>query len=169
MKTQTFLCRATICLIFIAYLFSSGVNAQYNTAIGLRIGGTTGIDGKFFTRQSKAIEGIIGWFGNGSSLTVLVEKYSSIDGGLYVYYGGGPHLAFYNGSGTYYGYFSRDVGYHPNNSLGIGIDGIVGLEYRIPGVPISFSADVKPFLELGAGGYVGTALDPSLGVKFIFR
>src|ERR1041385_4347585 len=141
----------------IMLLFTGKVQAQYTTAVGLRVGGTTGIDGKFFTKQSKAVEGIVGWFGNGSSLTVLIEKYSPVDNakGLYVYYGGGPHIAFYNGSSGRYSYFGRDVSYNRNNALGIGINGIVGFEYRMPEVPIAFSADLKPFVELGTGGNIG--------------
>lgn len=172
MKTRAFFNRAIGGLIVALFLLSSRSQAQYNTAIGLRVGGTTGIDGKFFTRQSHAIEGIVGWFGNGSSLTVLVEKYQPIYNatGLYVYYGGGPHVAFYNGDGPRYSYFGRELTYHRNNDIALGINGIVGFEYRMPdGIPISFSIDLKPFIELGSGGYLGFAPDPSFGVKFIFR
>jgi hypothetical protein len=172
MKSVSF-SRCVVGLVFISILFSaSELKAQYNTAIGLRVGGTTGLDAKFFTKPSKAVEGIVGWFGNGSSLTVLFEKYSPIENatGLYIYYGGGPHLAFYNGDPARYSYFGRDVSYHRNNNLGIGINGIVGFEYRMPGdVPIAFSVDLKPFIELGTSGYVAFAPDPSIGVKFIIR
>jgi hypothetical protein len=159
-------------LIVVLFLISFELNAQYNTAIGFRVGGTTGIDGKFFTKQSKAIEGIVGSFGNGVSITVLAEKYSPIYNakGLYLYYGGGGHLAFYDGRGSYYGYFGREVNYYRNNDVGLGINGIVGFEYRMPdGIPISFSLDVKPFIEMGTGGYIAFAPDPSFGIKFIIR
>jgi len=33
-------------------------------------------------------------------------------------------------------------------------------------LPIAFSLDFKPFVEVGPGGYVGFSPDPSLGVKF---
>jgi hypothetical protein len=154
------------------FLISFQLHAQYNTAVGFRVGGTTGVGGKFFIKQSKAIEAIVGSFGNGISFTGLVEKYMPVYNatGLYVYYGGGGHLAFYNGQGRYYGYFGREVDYHRNNDLGFGINGIVGFEYRMPdGIPISFSIDLKPFIEMGTGGYIATAPDPSFGVKIILK
>lgn len=172
MKNRSFFLCAIGSLTIIFFLLSYELQAQYNTAIGLRVGGTTGIDGKFFTQRSKAIEGIVGWFGNGISFTALVERYSQVHNanGLYIYCGGGGHLAFYDGRGRYYSYFGREVNYYRNNNLGLGINGIVGFEYRMPdGIPISFSVDIKPFIELGTGGYINFAPDPSFVIKFIIR
>ncbi len=154
------------------FFLSQDLKAQYRTAIGLRIGGTSGVTGKFFYRPTKAVEGIVGSFGNGVSLTGLIEIYSPVYNakGLYVYYGGGAHLAFYNGQSRYYSYFGREIDYYRNNDVGFGINGIVGLEYRFPeDIPIAFSLDLKPFIELGTVGYVRFAPDPSIGIKFIFR
>ena len=172
MKTRVVILYVIRGFTILLFLVAFELNAQYKTAVGFRVGGTTGIDGKFFIRESKAIEGIVGTFGNGISFTALIEKYSPVYNatGLYVYYGGGGHLAFYNGRSRYYGYFGREVDYYRNNDVALGINGIVGLEYRMPdGIPISFSLDLKPFIELGSGGYVGFAPDPSFGVKIILR
>lgn len=172
MKTRSIFLKVIQGFIIALFLISFKLQAQYNTAIGFRVGGTTGIDAKFFTRQSKAVELIVGSFGNGISFTALAEKYSPVYNakGLYVYYGGGGHLAFYNGQGRYYGFFGREVDYHRNNDVGFGINGIVGFEYRMPdGIPISFSIDLKPFIEMGTGGYIVFAPDPSFGVKIILR
>jgi hypothetical protein len=159
-------------LIMVLFLQSHQLCAQYKTGLGIRVGGTTGVDGKFFTAHGKALELIAGSFGNGISFTALIEKYSPIynASGLYVYYGGGGHLAFYNGRNSNYGYFGREVGYRRNNDVGVAINGIVGFEYRMPdGIPISFSVDIKPFIEMGTGGYIAFAPDPSFGVKLILR
>lgn len=155
-----------------ALLFlSSGLYAQYTTSIGARLGGTSGITGKYFFRPTLAVEGIIGGFGNGFSMTGLIEKYKPFDNaeGLYLYYGGGAHVAFYNDR-TRYSNFGREVDNRQGNDVGFGIDGIIGIEYRLPeNIPIAFSLDLKPFLEVGTGGYVGFAPDPSIGIKFIIR
>ncbi|MGC4022887.1 MAG: hypothetical protein QM734_13540 [Cyclobacteriaceae bacterium] len=172
MKQLKVFLRSMFGLIIVILLTRNDLHAQYNTALGIRMGGTTGIDGKFFTRQSKAVEAIVGWFGNGSSVTVLFEKYSPVYNarGLYVYYGGGPHVAFYDGGNRHAKYFGRDIDYRRSNDFGMGIDGIIGFEYRMPdGIPISFSLDLKPFVELGSSGYIGFAPDPSIGIKFILR
>lgn len=158
--------------IIVTLLVGSKLQAQYSTGIGLRLGGTSGLDVKHFYKPSKAFEGIIGSFGNGISFTGLIEKYSPVYNaeGLYVYYGGGAHLAFYNGKSNYYSYFGREVNYYRGNDVALGINGIVGLEYRLPdNIPIAFSLDLKPFIEFGTGGYVTFAPDPSLGIKFIIR
>jgi hypothetical protein len=158
--------------IVVVSLISFKAHAQYTTGIGLRIGGTSGLDVKYFYRPTKAFEGIVGTFGNGISFTGLIEKYSPVYNapGLYVYYGGGAHLAFYDGKSRYYSYFGREVNYYKNNDVGLGINGIIGIEYRLPeDIPIAFSVDLKPFIELGTGGYVTFAPDPSFGIKFIIR
>src|ERR1041385_7156523 len=89
----------------------STMHAQSGSSIGIRLGGTSGVTGKYFYRPTKAVEGIVGTFGNGFSLTALLEKYQPFYNatGLYFYYGGGAHLAFYNGNDYHYGYFGREI------------------------------------------------------------
>jgi hypothetical protein len=174
MKTKIVLAAFTVILIT---ALVPDVRAQYNMQAGVRVGGTTGVTAKYFYQPSYAIEGIIGTFGNGFSITGLWEKYRPIYDrynnaveGLYLYYGGGPHLAFYNGDSNNDGLPGREVNYHRNNDVGFGFNGIVGLEYRMPrNIPIAFTADLKPFVEIGSAGHVSAAPDPSVGVKFIFR
>jgi len=146
--------------------------SPYESAIGVRLGGTSGFTIKHTFKPTMTFEGIIGGFANGFSLTGLIEKNLPAfnEKGLTWYYGGGGHLAAYNGRSMYYNRFGREVDYRQRNDIGFGINGIVGLEYRLPdNVPISFSVDVKPFIEFSSEGNVGMAMDPSVGVKFIIR
>lgn len=141
----------------------------YKTSLGIRVGGTTGLDVKHFFRPATAVEGILGTFGNGFSITGLVEKNAQAFDveGLNWYYGGGAHIAFYNDRRDYWG---RDVRYRDNNDVGIGINGIIGLEYILPdNIPVAFSLDLKPFLEIDSDGDVGVAPDLGLGIKFLLR
>ena len=142
----------------------------YRTSAGLRLGGTSGVTVKHFYRETMAWEGILGTFGNGFSVTALLEKHLPFEGaqGLRFYYGGGAHLAFYEGPASR-GSFGREVDYRSGNDMGIGINGVIGLEYRLPdNIPIAISIDLKPFIEVGTGGRVAAAPDPSFGIKFIF-
>lgn len=142
------------------------------TEIGIRIGGTSGATVKYFYKANTAVEGIVGAFGNGFSITGLIERQQPFEGaeGLYIYYGGGAHLAFYNGKNINSSHFGREVDYRSGNDMGIGVNLIVGLEYRLPeGIPIAISVDLKPFIEVGTGGYVSAAPDPSIGIKFILH
>ncbi len=173
MKKKSFFAGVGISLgILFNLLCTSPLQAQYAAALGVRIGGTSGIAGKYFYKPTIAAEGIIGTFGNGFSLTGLIEKYEPVYNatGFYVYYGGGAHLAFYDGRNSNYSNFGREVDYRRNNNVGFGINAIVGVEYRLPeNIPISISLDLKPFIEVGSSGYVAVAPDPSIGIKFIIK
>ena len=144
----------------------------YETAIGVRVGGTSGFTIKHYFKPTVTFEGIVGGFANGFSVTGLIEKNLPAfnEKGLSWYYGGGGHLAGYNGRSTYYNRFGREVDYRERNDIGFGINGIIGLEYRLPdNVPVAFSVDLKPFIEFSTQGNVGMAMDPSVGVKFIIK
>jgi len=143
----------------------------YKTALGIRIGGTSGATIKHFFRPATAVEGILGTFGNGFSITGLVEKNAQAFDveGLNWYYGGGAHIAFYNGN-RYYGLEGRHVRYRDNHDVGVGINGIIGMEYLLPdNIPVAFSLDLKPFIEIDSDGDVGVAPDLALGIKFLIR
>lgn len=147
---------------------SLAVNSYtYNTAIGVRAIGTSGITIKHFRSSNKALEGIIGFGPGALSATLLFETYLNAfdEPGLNWYYGIGGHIAtqsdwvYYDGIRRY----NRSSG-----DVGIGVDGIFGMEYKINEVPIAVSLDVKPFLEVTTGGNVYLAIDPGLGIKFAF-
>ena len=160
--------------VILTFLFTSDLQAQYTTAIGTRTGGTSGVTARYIYEPGRAVEGILGSFGNGFSLTGLIEKYEPIYyvKGLYVYHGGGLHVAVYDNSSLYhyYGPLGREVNHAKNNSVGFGINLIAGVEYRMPrNIPLAFTVDLKPFLEIGSVGRISVAPDPSIGVKFIIR
>ncbi len=135
-------------VVFVIMLSSFSAMAQYDFAIGLRTGGTSGLTLKKMN-PSSAIEGIVGFWHDGLSVTLLWEKYAPAfnEHGFNWYYGGGGHIAFYGddfdgrGASWYNHYYDEDDG-----GVGFGIDGIVGLEYKIPNVPIALSLDLKPYL-----------------------
>lgn len=159
-------------IIFLPLFVAATVLAQdYKTGIGLRAGETSGLTFKRFLGSSTALEGIFGAWRYGVSATVLFEKYSPVSsvGGLNWYYGGGGHVAFRNRYYDRYYYYHRNnyyvVDYYDNGGVGLGIDGIIGLEYKFNGAPIAISLDLKPFIEIHSGGGVWSSLDPGLGIK----
>jgi hypothetical protein len=143
-------------------------SSTYKTAIGLRAGGTSGLTIKHFTGSSTAIEGIIGVWPNAFGLTVLVEKYVPAfnEAGLNWYYGAGAHATFE--TDRHYHEGPRRYYYYHGNDLGLGIDGILGIEYKIVPIPFAISLDLKPFIEVNTKGSVYVALDPGLGIKVAF-
>ncbi len=165
-----------ICIIWIAFVFPFITQAQspaintyaYHTAIGLRIGGTSGLNVKHLYGSGSALEGIIGIWDDAFSITGLYEKYTNAGApGLNWYYGGGFHVAVEN---NYYHdhkhYYYRDR--YTGGGVGLGIDGIVGIEYKINPIPFAVSFDLKPFIEMNTGGGAFFSLDPGLGLKFAF-
>ena len=158
------------------------VNAQgpaintenYHTAIGLRAGGTSGLTIKHFMGNGNAIEGIVGAWPNAFSVTGLYEWHVAQAGapGLKWYYGVGGHAAFYSDRYYYYreGPNGRPYRYYRyvGNGTGLGVDGILGLEYKIPPIPFALSLDIKPYVEFNTNNAVYMAFDPGLGIKFTF-
>lgn len=140
---------------------------RYNTAVGVRGLGTSGLTIKYFTHSNKAIEGIVGFYPDAFSVTALLETYVNAfdEPGLNWYYGFGGHLA----TATSWEYSENYRGYRrTDGDFGIGVDGIFGIEYKINEVPIAISMDVKPFLEVTTSGNAYLAIDPGLGIKVAF-
>lgn len=159
-------------LLFTIVMFTSGIAmAQYDFAIGLRSGGTSGLTLKKNNGNS-AVEGILGFWHHGISVTGLWEKQQNAfnEPGFTLFYGFGGHVAFYDddfdgrGGVAWYN--------HPhhidNGDFGIGIDGIVGLEYKIPNVPLAIDISLKPYMEIVSEGGVIFSPDPGIGIKLAF-
>ena len=144
----------------------------YKNAIGLRSGETFGLTFKHFFKEYRVFEGILGAWPNACSFTGLYEKHQTAFKveGMKWYYGGGGHVSFMNDR-TYYiynernGYFYR---YRYGSNPRIGIDGILGLEYKINPIPFAISLDMKPFIEVVSDGGLYAAIDFSVGIKLTF-
>lgn len=142
---------------------------EYKNGIGIRAGGTSGITFKHFFSSYSAVEGILGLWPNAFGITALYERHAPTGAaGLKFYYGGGGHIT--GETNHYYYRRHRDeyVYRYGHNGLGIGIDGILGIEYKIPVIPFAISFDLKPFIEVSNYGSVFTAIDPGLGIKVAF-
>lgn len=141
----------------------------YQTGIGLRAGETSGLTVKRFLNESTALEGIFGLWNHGLSITILYEKYVPAFkvNGLNWYFGGGGHLAVKNRH--YYRYYDRGrYYYYQYNNTGLGIDGIAGLEYKIPKTPLAINLEVKPYIEIISRGEIWSSIDPGFGIKLTF-
>ena len=92
--------------------------------------------------------------------------------GLTWYFGGGAHV---NAGSMYRRYYLYNTARDKNvyyverrDVVAVGVDGILGVEYKFKPVPFAVSADIKPFKETNNYGYTFLALDPSVGIKFTF-
>jgi hypothetical protein len=145
---------------------------NYRNAIGLRAGGTSGITYKHFFSEYTAFEGIFGIWQNAFGVTGLYEKHAPTGlTGLKFYYGVGGHFTRETGVYLYrrVGGIDRTYQYrYGNEGLAVGIDGIVGIDWKIPVIPLALSFDLKPFIEISNYGTLYPAIDPALGIKVAF-
>lgn len=152
-------------IILTAFLFISvaAVNAQnktansstYKNAIGVKVWDGGGISFKHFFDTKNAGE-LVGYFWNhGTRITGLYEIHGNIAnaGGLKWYIGPGAHVGIYNsnyGDGAFFG-----------------VDGVLGLDYKLKKAPLNLSADWQPSFEFGSNrGFVGSW--GGVGIRYTF-
>jgi hypothetical protein len=157
-----------IALTVISFMLLSAVNAQsksansssYTTALGVKLWDGGGITLKHFFTDKNAGE-LIGYFWNrGFRLTGLYEIHGNIEGaeGLKWYIGPGAHIGFYD--------YTKNNNYRVNGTF-IGIDGVLGLDYKFQKAPINLSIDWQPSFEFGSNlGFVGNW--GGFGIRYTF-
>lgn len=156
--------RRTLFLLVIATtLFALRSSAQsmgssYETAVGIKFW-PAALSIKHFTSDNTALEGLAN-FWNGFRFTGLYEIHGDISDveGLKWYVGPGAHIGWWNGA-TWHDH------YYNSGQVSIGVDGVLGLDYKFNGAPIAVSLDVQPYLEFN---HVYLGVWGGLGVKYTF-
>jgi len=124
--------------IIYATLFSilicSSASAQYKSAVGVRFSSkaalvNNSVSLKYFFTEKTAVEGLI-TFNDPFALGLLVEQHKPLTAN---------HFTYFYGGGVYAGFSG------PRRA---GLQGIIGLDYKIPTVPLNFSIDWKPELTV---------------------
>jgi hypothetical protein len=132
-------------LLALSIGFALPSKAQYRNALGVRLGDSFGVTYKTFIQSDRALDFILNVRSRKNqsdfALTGLYEVHNPIAGaeGLRWYYGGGGSL----GSINY-----RNEEDDRDNDLYLSVDGVLGLDYVIPGSPLNVSLDWKPALVL---------------------
>lgn len=136
---------------------STSKGTDYQTALGVKVWDGAGITLKHFISQDRAVEAIGYFYKRGFRLTGLYEIHGDISGasGLKWYVGPGAHLGFYNNK------------YYNENKVVLGIDGVLGLDYKFNTAPINISLDWQPSFEFASGfGFNGNW--GGLGIRYTF-
>lgn len=157
---------------------NNGSGSSYNTGIGLRLGNwESGLTVKHFINNNAAIEGILssGWYHRGSRLTALYEVQKPLGGnGFYWFWGVGGHVGLYNdrywsNGDCVNGRYWHKGEWRPcddGRRTTLGVDGIIGLEYKFPQAPFTLGIDFKPSIDLvGWGRHYG---DGAFTVRYAF-
>lgn len=108
---------------------------EYKTAIGAKLWTGGGISVKTFIKDNNALE-FIGYFDRfGTRITGLYEIHGNLssEGALKWYVGPGAHVGLYKGI------------------TAVGIDGVVGVDYKFTNMPLNLALDWQPSFELGSG------------------
>jgi hypothetical protein len=128
---------------------SNSGSQSYTTAIGVKFypGAVTL---KHFLNNNRALEGLASFWEWGGRITVLYEIHQDINGapGLKWYVGPGAHVGVWNDRYKDR-YRNRDGGAY------IGIDGVLGLDYKIKDAPINLSLDWQPSWNFGDHEFEG--------------
>lgn|SRR5690606_31883775 len=118
-------------------------STDYRTALGVKFypGAVTL---KHFHRDNRALEGLAYFNWGGVRITGLYELHFDINGapGLKWYVGPGVHVGFYD--------------HRHHDGTFFGVDGVLGLDYKINNAPLNLSLDWQPSIEFGDGrGFEG--------------
>lgn len=154
-------------LLFLIISDLAHAQANYRTAVGLRLNGGAGISVRHFINKEANLEGILYTRWGGVNLT-----------GLYAFnipVGEEPGFNFYMGGGGHIGIWNRDNNpwwdeqrRYNDSRLVIGVDGQIGLEYTFGNLPLNLSLDWKPALNLiGVSNF--WASDMALSVRYAFK
>lgn len=139
-----------ICLVAV-------IKAQdYNTGVGLRLGYYNGLTVKHFISPKSAVEGLLIFRWAGVAVTGLYEVHNQAFDveRLKWYFGGGAHVGFFG------------IGYGGGSGTFVGIDGIIGIEYKFEEVPINLGLDWKPAFDFGYSHFFGDGA--ALSVRYVF-
>lgn len=141
-KISTTFVKLLLVFLFFCALSHQKVHAQtqgnsYKTAVGVKFY-PTGVTIKTFMRSNIAFEAIGYFWERGTRITGLFEYHYNLSpsGSLKWYIGPGAHVGFYKQD-----FFDGGTSF--------GIDGVLGLDYKFPGIPINVSLDWQPSYEFG--------------------
>jgi hypothetical protein len=155
-----------IALLF-SFFFALSASAQqnniapYQTALGVKLSSGVAASYKTFVTPKNAFEAQSSFFREGIRLVGLYEFHSYAFESV-------PGLAWYIGPGVHVGFWKRNFRDKYNSTVDIGIDGVLGLDYKIPSVPLNLSLDWQPSYSV-----VGNAgLSPQFGgiaIRYVFE
>jgi hypothetical protein len=139
---------------------AQAMGSTYRTALGFKFY-PGAITIKHFTRSNRALEGLAYFWNYGFRFTGLYEIHGDINGapGLKWYVGPGAHVGFWSDEWRHR-YPTREDG------VAIGIDGVLGLDYKINNAPINLSLDWQPSFNII--GYTYFSSWGGLGIRYTF-
>jgi len=141
-----------ITTVIVALFVSAAAFSQdYSSSIGLRGGLGNGVTFKTFMSGTHAFEAIFSAFDESLYITGLLEIHNSTNvDRLNWYWGFGAHLGL------------------ADSWVGIGADGIIGIEYSLTEIPVNLGIDWKPAFNV-IGGSSFHAGSGGVSIRYIIN
>lgn len=139
----------SVCIVVASFsvVRSQSMGSEYRTALGFKFY-PGAITFKHFLKDNRAVEGLAYFWDYGTRITGLYEIHGDINGapGLKWYVGPGAHIGFWN---------TKYKNQYGNSGAYLGVDGVLGLDYKVNKAPINLSFDWQPSFSFGDGGRYG--------------
>jgi hypothetical protein len=133
---------------------------DYRTALGFKFY-PAGVTVKHFIARRTAIEAI-GYSHDGFRLTALAEFYIPI--------GRVPGLSWYVGPGLHVGFHNdhwKEKHLDQDNNVVFGVDGVLGVDYKVKGLPLNLSLDWQPSYNFSGDNYFESRWG-GVGIRYAF-
>ncbi|MEM1408821.1 MAG: hypothetical protein AAGG59_18700 [Bacteroidota bacterium] len=150
---------------------------QYRNSSGIRLGHTSGLTYKRFLANEQAIEFIASGRNEGFQFTTLYQFHKPMnigfDDDFYFYYGVGAHVGYERlNDRLLNGPFNPPILEFQNEERSfftMGVNTIIGIEYRWLKVPLTVGLDIKPYLDfIGMRRTEFRFWDTAISFKYIF-
>lgn len=149
-----------LCLVSTMAVYSQ----SFNSAIGVRGGFFNGVTYKQFMSGSDAFELIASTHYRGVLVAGMYQRHTNaFDApGLYWYYGVGAHVGVYER--RYSPWFSSN---QTGSFSTLGVNGVIGLEYKIDDIPVTIGVDLTPAFNII--GHTGLWFNSGISLRYILR
>jgi len=151
-------------IIFVTLLSASAKfsfsQSTYSKAIGAKFPAGFSVTYKDFLTDTRNIEAQATIWNKGFKVSGLYEfnfySFNNADG-----------LAWFAGPGAHIGFWKEQYKKDYNSNIDIGIDGIIGLDYKFKDAPVNLSIDWQPSITLiGTAGFAPAS--GGLAVRYTF-
>ncbi len=159
-------------IIFLLCLAPTAFSQFYNKEVGIRGGYSSGITFRINLEESLSYEAQLNYRDHGAMFTMYRQKHIEMGmdrlGNWEFLWGFGLHAGFYY-TDTYSIlfreiYFGTDI-FTPV----IGMDGYVGIDYKLVDIPMSFGISFQPYMELSLKQVFGINMwDFGFQVRYMF-
>lgn len=153
MKKIVITCVVLFLMSFLSEAFAQTANPSYKTSVGIKFF-PMGLTIKSMSGKNSAFE-FLGYFNDGFRVTVLSEHFGSINQA--------NNLKWFIGAGGHAGLADQSNG----GSAKLGIDGIIGIDYKFLHLPLNLSLDWQPSVGFGDQTTYSTNWG-GIGVRYCF-